>query len=112
RSGRRSTGRRAGGAERSSRAAARSGPASSGAGVPGRRRGRRRGRLAGMFGPAAVRHPGKVYPDRRTGGTMPAGSSSKRERQYEHIKQGQKQRGASKGRAKEIASRTVNKERA
>lgn len=43
---------------------------------------------------------------------MPAGSSSKRERQYEHIKQGQKQRGASKGRAKEIASRTVNKERA
>ncbi|TDC20289.1 plasmid stabilization protein [Streptomyces sp. 8K308] len=43
---------------------------------------------------------------------MPAGSSRKRERQYEHIKEGAKQRGASSGRAKEIASRTVNKLRA
>ncbi|MBA0051001.1 plasmid stabilization protein [Streptomyces sp. AJS327] len=43
---------------------------------------------------------------------MPAGSSRKRERQYEHIKEGQKQRGASTRRAEEIASRTVNKERA
>jgi hypothetical protein len=43
---------------------------------------------------------------------MPAGSSRKRERQYEHIKEGAKQRGASTGRAKEMASRTVNKERA
>ncbi|GAB2837843.1 plasmid stabilization protein [Streptomyces sp. NPDC054796] len=43
---------------------------------------------------------------------MPAGSNAKRERQYEHIKEGAKKRGASTGRAKEIASRTVNKERA
>jgi hypothetical protein len=38
--------------------------------------------------------------------------SNKRERQYEHIKQGAKKQGASTRRAKEIAARTVNKERA
>lgn len=43
---------------------------------------------------------------------MPAGSSPKRERQYEHIKAGAKKRGASSDRAEEIAARTVNKERA
>ncbi|MFE1767542.1 plasmid stabilization protein [Streptomyces angustmyceticus] len=43
---------------------------------------------------------------------MPAGSSEKRERQYEHIKEGAEERGASTKRAKEIAARTVNKERA
>ncbi|MFE8990366.1 plasmid stabilization protein [Streptomyces collinus] len=43
---------------------------------------------------------------------MPRGSSSKRERQYEHIKDSAKDRGESTGRAKEIAARTVNKERA
>jgi hypothetical protein len=43
---------------------------------------------------------------------MPRGSSPKRERQYEHIKASAKQRGESTGRAKEIAARTVNKERA
>ncbi|MGW6275803.1 MULTISPECIES: plasmid stabilization protein [unclassified Streptomyces] len=43
---------------------------------------------------------------------MPAGSSKKRERQYEHIKESAEERGASTKRAKEIASRTVNKERA
>ncbi|WP_171165366.1 plasmid stabilization protein [Streptomyces sp. I05A-00742] len=43
---------------------------------------------------------------------MPAGSSPKRERQYEHIKDSAEARGASEKRAKEIASRTVNKERA
>ncbi|MEU3711236.1 hypothetical protein [Streptomyces catenulae] len=43
---------------------------------------------------------------------MPAGSSRKRERQYEHIKEGAEQRGESTRRAKEIAARTVNKERA
>ncbi|MFE7751879.1 plasmid stabilization protein [Streptomyces sp. NPDC057428] len=43
---------------------------------------------------------------------MPAGSSSKRERQYEHIKDGAEERGATPRRAKEIAARTVNKERA
>jgi hypothetical protein len=38
---------------------------------------------------------------------MPRGSSPKRERQYEHIKEGAEKRGASTERAKEIASRTV-----
>lgn len=37
---------------------------------------------------------------------------SKRARQYEHIKDGERQQGASLERAKEIAARTVNKERA
>jgi hypothetical protein len=43
---------------------------------------------------------------------MPRGSSAKRERQYEHIKESVKNRGESTGRAEEIAARTVNKERA
>jgi plasmid stabilization system protein ParE len=38
--------------------------------------------------------------------------SAKRERQYEHIKDSAKKRGTSTRRAKEIAARTVNKERA
>jgi hypothetical protein len=38
--------------------------------------------------------------------------SNKRERQYEHVKESAKERGASTKRAKEIAARTVNKERA
>ena len=38
--------------------------------------------------------------------------SNKRERQYEHVKSSAKKRGASTKRAKEIAARTVNKERA
>jgi hypothetical protein len=37
---------------------------------------------------------------------------TKRARQYEHIKRSQRQRGTSQGRAKEIAARTVQKERA
>ncbi|MYT80904.1 hypothetical protein YW3DRAFT_07412, partial [Streptomyces sp. MnatMP-M77] len=36
---------------------------------------------------------------------MPAGANKKRERQYEHIKESQEERGASKARAKEIAAR-------
>ncbi|HET6353994.1 plasmid stabilization protein [Streptomyces sp.] len=43
---------------------------------------------------------------------MPRGSSAKRERQYEHIKESAQERGESKKRAEEIAARTVNKERA
>ncbi|MGW2229930.1 plasmid stabilization protein [Streptomyces formicae] len=43
---------------------------------------------------------------------MPQGSNAKRERQYEHIKQSAEKRGTSESRAKEIAARTVNKERA
>jgi len=38
--------------------------------------------------------------------------SNKRERQYEHVKESERKRGASTKRAKEIAARTVNKERA
>ena len=38
--------------------------------------------------------------------------SKKRERQYEHIKEGLEERGRSEDTAEEIASRTVNKERA
>jgi Rho termination factor-like protein len=37
---------------------------------------------------------------------------TKRGRQYEHIKDSAKQRGASEDRAEELAARTVNKERA
>jgi hypothetical protein len=38
--------------------------------------------------------------------------SKKRERQYEHIKEGLEERGRSEDQAEEIAARTVNKERA
>lgn len=38
--------------------------------------------------------------------------SDKRERQYEHVKEGAKRRGTGERRAKEIAARTVNKNRA
>jgi hypothetical protein len=38
--------------------------------------------------------------------------SAKRERQYEHVKESEQKQGRSTGRAKEIAARTVNKERA
>lgn len=38
--------------------------------------------------------------------------SKKRERQYEHIKEGLEKRGRSEDTAEEIAARTVNKERA
>jgi hypothetical protein len=43
---------------------------------------------------------------------MPAGSSAKRERQYEHIKEAELDRGENEDTAEEIAARTVNKERA
>ena|SRR5438067_13789469 len=38
--------------------------------------------------------------------------SDKRERQYEHVKESERKQGASPKRAKEIAARTVNKQRA
>jgi hypothetical protein len=38
--------------------------------------------------------------------------SNKRERQYEHIKEGLEERGTGHDKAQEIAARTVNKERA
>jgi hypothetical protein len=43
---------------------------------------------------------------------MPQSWSSKRERQYEHVKESEKKQGRSTKRAKEIAARTVNKQRA
>jgi|SRR5581483_9588319 len=43
---------------------------------------------------------------------MPRGWSDKRERQYEHIKDGLEERGRPEELAEEIAARTVNKERA
>ncbi|OXM69987.1 plasmid stabilization protein [Amycolatopsis vastitatis] len=43
---------------------------------------------------------------------MPQSWSGKRERQYEHVKDSAEDRGASTKRAKEIAARTVNKNRA
>jgi hypothetical protein len=42
----------------------------------------------------------------------PQAWSKKRERQYEHIKEGLRERGESEDTAEEIAARTVNKERA
>ena len=41
-----------------------------------------------------------------------SGWSEKRERQYEHIKEGLEERGEGEDKAEEIAARTVNKERA
>ena len=44
---------------------------------------------------------------------MPRGEwTAKQERKYEHIKEGERQRGRSTKRAKEIAARTIQKERA
>jgi hypothetical protein len=43
---------------------------------------------------------------------MPPEASSKRKRQYGHVKESAKKRGGSTKRAKEIAARTVNKQRA
>lgn len=43
---------------------------------------------------------------------MPRPWSDKRERQYEHIKDGLRDRGEDEATAEEIAARTVNKERA
>jgi hypothetical protein len=43
---------------------------------------------------------------------MPQAWSDKRERQYQHIKEQAEERGTDQRRAKEIAARTVNKNRA
>lgn len=60
----------------------------------------------------ATRAAARMAGCRKGNDVMPAGSSRKRERQYEHIKESAEQRGASEERAKELAARTVNKERA
>src|SRR3954470_22931116 len=43
---------------------------------------------------------------------MPSAWNAKRERQYEHVKESEQEQGRSTKRAKEIAARTVNKQRA
>lgn len=43
---------------------------------------------------------------------MPKSWSDRDERQYEHVKESEKEQGRSEERAKEIAARTVNKQRA
>jgi len=43
---------------------------------------------------------------------MPRGASPKRERQYRHIRDSERERGVPKRRAEAIAARTVNKARA
>jgi hypothetical protein len=48
---------------------------------------------------------------RKGAATMPAGSSKKRERQDEHIKESYQDRGVSTDEAEERAARTVNKAR-
>src|SRR5207247_1820411 len=59
------------------------------------------------------RGPGTTAPQRAKGAVMPQEAwSDKRERQYEHIEESLEERGVPKKRAKEIAARTVNKERA
>src|SRR4051794_33279096 len=53
------------------------------------------------------------YPVVREEAAMPQRAwSDKRERQYDHIKEGLRQRGEGEDTAEEIAARTVNKERA
>ncbi|HEU4558689.1 MAG TPA: Rho termination factor N-terminal domain-containing protein [Longimicrobium sp.] len=42
---------------------------------------------------------------------MPRGWSSKDERMYDHVKESELDRGMDRGRAEEIAARTVNKQR-
>jgi plasmid stabilization system protein ParE len=42
---------------------------------------------------------------------MPSSWSNKDERKYEHIKDSSRERGMSESRAKEVAARTVNKDR-
>jgi hypothetical protein len=56
---------------------------------------------------------GYLCPVRREEPTMPQQAwNKKRERQYEHIKEGLEERGRDEDTAEEIAARTVNKERA
>jgi hypothetical protein len=55
-----------------------------------------------------------LYTTGKESGMPPRGvkPGTKRARQYEHIKQGEREQGASENHAEEIAARTVNKERA
>jgi hypothetical protein len=65
-------------------------------------------------GPGSAWHEGRPpdgASDQPKEKPMPAGSSKKRERQYEHIKDSYEDRGVSKDEAEERAARTVNKQR-
>lgn len=68
--------------------------------------------LGGSYGtPSAIQW--NVIDHLTEGGAVPRGTwNQKRERQYDHIKEGLIDRGESEGQAEEIAARTVNKERA
>jgi len=71
-----------------------------------------RGRCA-FSGGRSARNADATRRRRLEVGRMPQRAwSPKRERQYEHIKDGLLDRGASEDKAEEIAARTVNKERA
>src|SRR3954452_3527785 len=76
--------------------------------APWRRRTSHRGRTNRR------RQRGVLAREHRQGGSMmpQRAWSAKRERQYEHIKEGVLERGESEDTAEEIAARTVNKERA
>jgi hypothetical protein len=54
----------------------------------------------------------EVHPDEEVADMPQQQWSKKRERQYEHIKEGLEERGRGEDEAEEIAARTVNKERA
>ena len=47
----------------------------------------------------------------RTGSSASSKGSNKRERMYEHVRESYRERGRSPAKAKEIAARTVNKQR-
>jgi hypothetical protein len=47
----------------------------------------------------------------REGAAMPKSWSKKDERQYEHVKESEEQKGRPEKKSKEIAARTVNKQR-
>src|SRR5262245_32695556 len=64
-----------------------------------------------LWGCSALRR--NPFDNQRQETTMPQSTwSAKRERQYQHIKEGLKARGKSEDLSEEIAARTVNKERA
>ena len=66
-----------------------------------------------MHGAGAAGEPGQHVTEATRGADMPQEAwSKKRERQYDHIKEGLEDRGRDEDTAEEIAARTVNKERA
>jgi hypothetical protein len=68
--------------------------------------------VATVAGGRAVERPASVLGSPSDMPPRGVKKGTKRARQYEHIKESQKDQGASEDRAEEIAARTVNKERA